>query len=523
MNYENKCFFKKMLTLIILLKPIFFTAYAWVNDHDLSYFSMERLLELEEELGLDMNFKMSKIEASDLRALFATYPLDGPLWKSTRAPSGRDPLYLLPQKIIAIEYGGVAISFFYNQTNRMPMTVSTLFGDLFDPPGAGGEPRGFIPLLQTSIEGFIADSESSVNPEQVSRDVVTLLPFLRNLTTQQRQAGFFVQAGFAMGPLMLQVHTPFLISERNFWLGARDRRLVEELMKNYATSAADFDYSELFHIRYGLGDTRLKLGLNMVNMTNFALDFGGEAILPTSLLSYDPRFQTHSEQVVEATPIAIDDFVTNMTDVLRGIRDYWLDPRLGNNGHWGAGIYLETKFGLFHDFFQLWTRVSYDLLMRGKEDRLFMFVPTLTSESLDSIPPSDNRNQAEADLVNAYLKQYVLPSAFRCTIRPGGVFNAVAVGTVNWGRWRFSLGYDYYAKQKEHLHRLHDTNVKISDLAVEAGLVERVQQHKIFSESLYSWTSKKAQYSFGYGSDFTLANENIGSDWTVYLKFVASF
>ena len=33
-------------------------------------------------------------------------------------------------------------------------------------------------------------------------------------------------------------------------------------------------------------------------------------------------------------------------------RDNLIDPRLGNNGHYGLGCYVESKISLFHNFVQ---------------------------------------------------------------------------------------------------------------------------------------------------------------------------
>lgn len=519
-------YFKNFLLFVFTLainigEPLYARAEYDANE-DLSYYTPEAMAAVEQELGLDTSFRVTEVEPDDIRLLFVTYPLDedgGALWESTKVSVGRNALYLLPQKINAIEYGGVAISLFYNQTDRMPLAVNTLFGDLFDPP-KNGRSRGFIPLLQVIVEGAVQDSE--IDPEKLSKDIVTLLPLLQRLTVQQRQVGLFFQGGVAFGSFMFQIHTPFLVAERNFWLGSADREFVADIMNVYA-DGAEFDYNQVFRIRAGLGDTRLKLGLNMVNMTNFSLDFGVEAILPTSLISYDPRFQTHSEQVVEPRTVAREQFITNMTRVLDGVRDYELDPRLGNNGHFGGGIYLETKFGMFHDFVQLWSRFSYDLLARAKEDRMFMFKSELTTQELGRELTSDNPEAESAALVNQYLREKIIPSTFRCTVRPGGVFNFVTAATVNLARWRFTFGYDFYARQKEHIHKLHDTDVKLSSLLIERGVVERIQQHKLFTESLYSWTGPRADFAFGYGTDFTILSENIGNDWSIYLKFTASF
>ena len=86
-----------------------------------------------------------------------------------------------------------------------------------------------------------------------------------------------------------------------------------------------------------MGDTRLKLGMNTLNMTDFQNDVGFECIVPTSLLSHSPK--------INADPSGIlDDISSNealqdgIADVLKGVRDYLIDPKLGNGGHFGLWL-----------------------------------------------------------------------------------------------------------------------------------------------------------------------------------------
>lgn len=472
------------------------------------------------------------VDIDDIALLFGTYPLSEPLWLNTRAPAGRDVLYLLPQKLAAIEYGGLAVTIFYNQTNRMPLSVKTLFGDLFDQKGCTQTPpfqtekcdseRGFIHLLTALIEG--ATEGSDIDARQVSRDIVTLYPLLQNMTIQQRQLGIFFQYGIPFGPFMFQIHTPFIVSERNFWLSLRNIDTISDIMKTYY-QGSDFDYSQVVQFKAGLGDTRLKLGLNMVNMTNFALDFGAESIIPTSLIFYKADFRSAAQRILNGASIPRQQFESNMANVLQGIRDYFLEPRLGNGGHFGLGIFLESKCGLFHDFIQLWSRFSYDLLLKAKEDRLFPLKATMTVADLEPVIQIDEAYtvQERADILENYLRQYIFPSTFRCTIKPGGVFNAVLGASVNYKQWRFTLGYDFYACQRERVYSLDKPKRNLFDVDIEKGIANHVEQHKIFTESLYNWSGKKSTFALGYGTDVTLFGKNIGNDWSVYFKLVASF
>lgn len=517
----------KSLLFVTLL-----TTSLWGNGQDGDSFGpldedlIACLIEYEKENGLTSDLRLVNLEPFDLALAFIPFPLPKPLWISTKKPIGRDLLYSFPQKIMVD--GGITTSLFLNVTDRMPVSVNSLFGNSLEEKFVKDDdgnltPVGFIPLLRMLLDGATGDLEDVANPETLSRDIVTMLPLLRNITIQAYKTGLWWQGGMALGPFMLQLQTSLQVAIRNFWLGSQDREDVAQIMAQHF-QGSDFDYSELYQIRAGLGDTRFKVGLNTVNMTNFKLDVGGELILPTSLFAGDPRLKTDTDLVVEPDPIPREEFVSNMTTVLQGIRDYLLAPQLGNAGHFGTGIYLESKVDLFHELAQLWMRVSYDYLFTAEEDRLFLFKTTRTTQDLENLSGDEDRRPETALVVNEYLQQYLFPSSFRCDVLPGGVFNAIISVSTTMNRWRFGMGYDFYAKKPERIRRLKNTSVSMNDLDISKGIADKsMHQHKIFSESLYTISSKKTYMAVGWGSDFTLASRNIGSDWTFYLKFVASF
>ncbi|KKQ48451.1 MAG: hypothetical protein US69_C0022G0005 [candidate division TM6 bacterium GW2011_GWF2_38_10] len=433
------------------------------------------------------------------------------LWSNTKAPAGRDILYLLPYKISALERGGIAWNLFFNMTNDMNVGARNLINkDAINLDDLAA----FLPALPTG----------TLNKDLGEPELASLLALFSNITLQERKLGGMIQCGFSKGPFMFQLQTSLHMAERNFWLSPQERARISAILKN---DSGNFNEDELIRFRYGAGDTRIKIGLNTLNKTNFQIDVGFESIIPTSKFTYSGHYKTLKNKEI----VSIESLGDNFFNVLRGVRDYLINPRMGNNGHFGLGFYLETKAHIFKGLADVWTRFSYDKLLPGEEDRLLMYKKTAHSQGLlDYYNENINGNpNPKAELLEFYKKsssfitQYLFPSSFLTTVYPGGVFNAVLALSTDIYKTKWSLGYDFYLQQEEHIKKLHNTNTTLDELRLEDAQSPRAYQHKFFIESLYIKSFKRCNMGFGIGGDTTLSSNGIGKDWTAYLKVTASF
>jgi hypothetical protein len=418
-------------------------------------------------------------------------------------------LYLLPQKITAIEYGGISAKVFFNMTNRMKMKV--------------GDVLSLADVARTDLKDFIT---ALIPGGPSSGAFEQLIPLFQQITLQERKAGVMFQNGFVKGPFSLQLATSLQVGERNFWLSKRDQEMAKQL---FGDDTAD-NKKELYKIAAGLGDTRVKFGLNTLNMTSFQNDLGISFILPTSKLTQSEKINLGQIQVV-FDAVSSDALKNEAIRSLKAVRDYLLKPRLGNNGHFAIGCYAEQKIGLFHDFMHLWVGASYDIFMPNEEERLFLFKQTLKASDVGALVAGHPGSPQEAEnnrKVTDYIRQYVLPSSFEVTVKPGDVTNFVLALVVDWNdRWRSTWGYDFYAQRRTAMRRLHNTGVDINDLRTEdefsAGDKVYAYQHKYFSETMYRVQSKRTDIGIGLGGDMTVSSRRTGEDWTVYFKVAVSF
>ena len=436
-----------------------------------------------------------------------------PLWYNTKAPSGRDILYLLPYKISSLERGGFAFNLFFNMTDDMNVGAQNLLNtDALN--------KQWLSLV---VEELTKDNlKISLNEAELS----SLLSLFKKITLQERKLGGVIQAGFVKGLFTVQLNTSVHMAERNFWLNNADRQSIKSYMKGGGT----FSDEELIRYRYGLGDTRVKVGLNTLNMANFQIDVGFESIVPTSRFSYVPRYKTLTHQTIEN----VETFAADLFNVLRGVRDYLINPRMGNNGHFGFGFYVESKANVFRNLVNVWTRLSYDQLLPAEEDRLMLSKQTVTNKDLaDAVQKVRNAAAGQPEETAAmvilrqvgsdFVKQYLFPSSYLTTVYPGGVFNGVLAASTDIKKMRLSLGYDFYLQQSEKIKKIHNTNVTLEQLRVEDAQAPLVYQHKVFAEALYLKKFKRCNMAWGLGGDVTVASSGIGKDWTAYAKLTASF
>jgi len=450
----------------------------------------------------DIRCDLANTTPPDLgQVLLALTLIKCPLWQHTKAPVGRDILYLLPYKITALEYGGFACNLFFNMTNKMQVDA----GNLLQIESA---------IDQQQLLNFLEVYFENASPSDISG----LIPLFKKMTIQERKGGLFFQGGLTRGPCTIQINTSLQAAERNFWVNKRDQQDIRTLIQNITGQQdAAFDDSEGLRVRYGMGDTRLKLGINTINVTSLQLDFGIESILPTSRFSHTPKLKSNVGPVN-----TVADLQNSAVSILRSVRDYLLSPNLGI-GHYAVGCYMESKMGIFHDTAQWWMRLSYDKFFPGKESRLIMVKPTvcpLTPEEAGKIP-----DDKQSEFIEKFLMQYVFPPSFKVEVDPGGIFNFVTSLSVDFSRcWCYAIGYDFYAQQEEQITKICSSMFSPADLRVNLAESVSARQHKIFTELMYYLKKQDyADMSIGAGGDLTVASAGIGRDWTVYLKFAASF
>ncbi|MFC1894648.1 hypothetical protein ACFLYH_01730 [Candidatus Dependentiae bacterium] len=445
----------------------------------------------------DQEFR-SPCDPIDLECLLeAAQNFSDPVWKLTKPPKGRDVLYLIPHKLLAIEYGGIICNIFYNSTNNMNYMLDEIIN---------------LDANKQAFECFI----EALNKELSSKEISSLIPLFKKSSIQERKAGLLLQGGFFSGPFIFQINTSLQFSERNFWLNKKDQAEIKNIL---AQDGYSLETKEFYKYKIGLGDTRLKTGLNTLNMSNIVLDLGFEGIIPTSIISNIPHLKSYN--------IDFENYEKSLICVLNSIRDNMITPRLGNYGHLGLGCYAEAKVSLFHDSIHWWNRVSFDNFFVAKEDRLISSKQTMPSPKEDFQYFNNNillpYLGGNPEPATEFLKQFLFPPAYRVTVKPGGIFTFVSAFTFSIAKkWNIGTGYDFYFQQAEKFTAIHN-DVSPSSLLLKNAALPSSYQHKIFAEATHIKKHKRWDSNLGIGGDYTISSKRMGKDWTIFLRIGASF
>lgn len=338
---------KKILALITSIILFIFTkSYSLPFEMD-GIWDLETIEQMEKEEQIYRD-----IQPGTLNTILNVFlkDIENPLLEETKPPKGRDTLYLIPYKLTAIEYGGVCLNLFFNITNKMNVTAST---------SLNLDSENVQEKIDDIIESFLANSNSSTS------DISGMASLLRKITIQERKLGGLLQAGFLYKSFKVQVHTSLQVSERNFWISKKDQVHLKQLFEGQDKT---FDTKELYKLKFSIGDTRIKLELNTINLNSFVFDVGFEGIIPTS-----GREKLETDIDHDYLPDTEEKLQFWAIENTKLIRDNFITPRLGNYGHYGIGFFMESKISLFHNAFNLWNRFSYDNIFKGKESRLMLF------------------------------------------------------------------------------------------------------------------------------------------------------
>ncbi len=480
--------FKKLFTLfitILMLNTSFTKIYSMDFD-DFDFDSMDIDIDILEDFeNENLSFVPTRAPGDLFNKLAGViFLIEEPLWEKTKPPKGRDTLYLIPHRISSLEYGGLIFNFFLNYTNKMAFSIKEVL--------KLDENNDALDLFTNTLLDELDEKEAS-----------SLIPLFKKLTIQERKLGGLIQLGFTKGSFRIEIDSSFQLSERNFWLDKKDQARISEM---FSETNSTFDDNELKKLKFGMGDTRIKLGLNSLNMSNFQIDVGFEGIIPTSRISAGDRLKQYE--------INLDNLEDDVPDILRSIRDNLITPQLGNFGHYGLGCYIETKVDMFHNSLHLWNRVSFDNLFSAKENRL---IPS--KKTMDGVPLDLDDKEG----ITQFIKEFIFPPSYRVSVHPGDIINFVSTLSFEIGKnWNVATGYDFYHQQEEQFGKIYTTE-NINSLRVSDAISTSATQHKIFAETNYIKKQNGWDLILGLGGDYTVSSENLGHDWTIFARLGMAF
>jgi len=410
------------------------------------------------------------------------------LWRKTEGFRTRDPLFLIPQRRLAVDKPGLFCHAFYNMSNTLPVRPNLVLST-----------KAVDMLIELTKPGGILVGVDLTDLDQLLR----ILPFVDKMTIQERKIGGMFQANIVDGRWVLQLDTLLMLVERNFWAQTKsDRKALFDML-------GDSEKKDSYRMRFGLGDTRVRLGYKVSDFDVVKAILGVSVILPTSRIGRKKPHGVVTTKVGDLRSKLIDDLL-NMN------RQLMIEPKLGT-GHWGLGLFLDTRINLIQNKLDFWSRISFDYLFSGNEYRYMPSTRPISFKTLSELTVSDT---VPADFpIND-----LFPCLAQGRVSPGNIFNATF--GFDWkitNNWNFGFGYDFYSQQEEKISRVTAPNVDTSLLSIEDSIASEITQHKLFGHIYYTKKGEATDWHFGIGGDLTFSSNGGPRDWTIFANIGITF
>lgn len=455
------------------------------DDMDLSEFEDEFF----KSIGLDEMEKKNKMLEDAHRSNPNQMQLDEvKLWRKTEGFRTRDPLYLVPQRKLTVDKPGFSSFLFFNRSNTLPVRPNMVLSQ-----------QAVNTLVELTKPGGIL---SGVDLDDLD-GLLKVLPFIDKMTVQEHKIGGMLQANIVDGRWVLQIETLLMLAERNFWAKSKSDR------KALLDALGDDGVSKSYRMRFGWGDTRVRLGYKISDSEVVKAVTGATVIFPTS------RFFRKKPRSIVSTKVG-DSRKQLIDDLLDMNRQLMIEPKLGT-GHWGVGWFLDTRLHLIPDKLDFWSRLSFDYLFPGDEYRYMPSTQPISLKLLGQLTASDT-------VPEGFPVGNLFPCLAKGRVTPGNIFNATFGFDWKFSKnWTFGLGYDFYSQQAEKIKNVSAPNVDASLLSVNDAIASKIIQHKIFGGVYYTKKGESVDWNFGLGGDMTFSSHGGPRDWTVFAKLGITF
>ncbi len=419
-----------------------------------------------------------------------------PIFDKTSRPRTRDALYQLPLYRLGIaDIPGLHHNLFFN---RFPNFTTPLI-DQFSLELNEEFLRTILGLAQQ--QEVIADIDSVIN----------LIPLLKKIGVDEHRVGWLVQFNYEHKPFFFEVDSSLHLAERNlFASNTLTKQLEETLAQIFGDGESTFDKkAELARIRFGLGDTRVRVGVTTVDSEDIKVRTGAQIIIPTVI---DTLRDGHFNSVKKSEQNNVLDFLIN------DVRRLTLNPEITNN-HFAFGFFFDTHLPLYRDRnyknkkLQLHSRLSYDAFITARDNRLAMAKLEITPEQVQR-----DEGDPESNIIERFKQQYLIPNKIIATISPGDIFYWTVMLDYIYGHWRGAIGYDYFLQQREIFEKIPSTPLPVSQLRITDATAPRISSHKVMGELQYRFRSgRRDELIISAGGDITVASTNLSDDWSLYL------
>lgn len=450
------------------------------------------------------------------------------LWKEVYNPRQRDQLYEPLNTLQVLPNKPTGITFAFSRTTSLANRLS----DICHLSGVREAVRAgyyFLESVEASglaDDGVITEEEADARIEaaeiRAPKLAGSIYSYTNAITFQEHRLGAHFSKEWRWGQWYAAVRSWFGMAERNYWLNKADRDNIGNLMKQvFPGMDGKTRISDFLAMNWGFGDTHAKIGYTLPIAKKWEVTAGLRTVIPTARSYVRP---TKNRQIPLESNVFTGFLRQRLNEVL-------IEPRLGNNYHYGLGGWLEATWNRLKPYErnQLTTTAyaGWDYLLPAAEDRFFLHKEEATPGDFETDDAS----------FRSFLSQYVIPEPVSVVVCPGIVAQAGFIANMRFEKVSMFAGYDYYYKNAEDFDRFIFKNKEEQFMLRQkdfggtsdgAQLTSSQHQHKIQlgmahsstyrNVKLFEYLFRRIEATFSLHGAFSVGSKEMGDDFVIALS-----
>ena len=424
---------------------------------------------------------------------------------------------------------------FYNQTSKMNYTKQCAGISSYINVGPD---QGFISVIREKLNDLLL--------EQAGVDIPKTIGLFVGGKVQERRAGLLMQILKTYKNYTFEISMPLLYQERNYFFSEEEQKdLRDNLGSSTEEQTEEIARGHLVCDRFGIGDTRIKIGYPTARKERFCADIGAQITLPTAFSFKKGLYGSNLRKKCMKRPefelcnliiLALDstqkdaekaaeigtNFGLNAIDWLSAML---LDAPLGNNKHFAIGFFIDSNFKIDKNI-NLDSVLSLEYIIPRQERRFFIKKKNKAVFDNDRFPDLDPDNPNDihvATKLTNFLNEQTLETFFPyehlSIVSPGFVLQFTVSPKVTIRDWTFNVGYDFWLRQKERINPIFDQSIE----ALKYSAAPRCLQSKLFAAVKFNKFRECHDWAVSLNADYTLSKSGIGRDFTCALGFQVNF
>jgi hypothetical protein len=406
------------------------------------------------------------------------------------------------------------------------------------------------PDFLDALEDTVANVQLLFQDPAFNLNVTALLNLFKNAYIDERRLGgmFYLQRRWERFNLYCMI--PFYYRERNFDFHPKEKAAIR---KDFGDDDPKFVNQHLIADKLGLGDTRVEFGGSVYKCKTFDIELGAMATVPTAWSikkglrgSYFPKkhcqptfdikhlFDMVDNGVQPGEPAEAFGIITSfVTGALDRLSANVLDVPLGNDGHFGIGIYLRshTKLSAFirskwaHGILWDW-RASIEYLAGKEVKRMFIKFPDPLEFAKRNFDTTDEVLAYEyIEFLDQQLVNQFYPPFLETVVQPGIIIRSTNSFSSfrSWFGWKVGSDFWFQSKESFHINNIDASSSTLNVLRLCTAQQDYGYQWKLFGSLAARVERSNQDWVFSLDADSTLSDHGIGKDWTIAISIESHF